>query len=629
MRAKELSQSRGVGQVKRKVALQRGAGPGAGRWSVVKSPAMNAPAERGPVAPSDWTRLGRGTVVPILLLVGLLVVLAHVHMDLATGYMAPRVVAEGRRVLVFFDEGGREPAFYWRASEDGGKTFGRRDRVHGVLGGAVLHGDRLVTLLADDGPRGARWFFSLYDKKTLERRWSGTFDDPELGLDHPRHLARLGGAVYALGTDRQGSLRAARLGESRAMLPTPARLPDAVVLKPGDRPAPPVFVTSAELPGPTPRLLVFWRVLADPTGSRLGPGEVRWTTLELDAEGAPRFGTIAKLPLDLVAAAAVTTPAGEVLLLGAPTETPEGPAVHVWRVLQTGLPELRERVTYAREGLTGSAGVTALAAAFAEGDAGAERLLMMAQIGGSIRYRLREGEVWSEWLDLARVPAEQRAVVYGWGASLLALAAALVLQGLAALRRRPRPPGPPRDLGELCARALAERAQEQAPAPAPVEAAAPAAEVEPELPEAAPLPERMLAFLVDLGFVVVTIFGLVQVFAPGLGERAASDPRGQLALVAMFVAAVVAYFAVFEALFARTPGKRLLDLEVQDLQGGRPTRWALLCRNLFRVELLLPPPYLTMMLALLMMVVSPHRQRPGDLLARTAVRRARPAGGAA
>ncbi|MCO5172077.1 MAG: RDD family protein [Planctomycetes bacterium] len=588
---------------------------------------MDAPADRGPAGPSDWARLGRGTIIPILLLVGLLVVLAHVHMDLATGYTAPRVVADGKRVLVFFDEGGREAAFYWRASEDAGRTFGRKERVHGVLGGAVLHGERLVALLADDGPRGARWFFSLYDKKTLERRWSGVFDDPELGLDHPRHLARLGDAVYAIGTDRQGALRAARLGESRAMLPTPARLADAALLKPGERPAPPAFFTSAELPGPTPRLLLFWRVLADPTGSRLGPGEVRWTTFEVRPDGTPAFGTVAKLATDLVAGAAVTTPAGEVLLLGAPTETPDKPAIHVWHMLQTGPPEERERIPYAREGLAGGAGVAALAAAFADGDEVGERLLVVAQIGGSIRYRAREGEVWSDWQDVARVPAEQRAVVYGWGASLLALSGLLVFQGLRALRRPRRPPGPPRDLGELCARALAERAQEQAPPPP-----APASTAEPpptEPPEAAPLPDRMLAFVVDVAVVVVVGSALVAAFAPGVRERAASDPRAQLALGAMFVAGVVAYFAFFEALFARTPGKRLLDLEVQDLQGGRPSRWALLFRNLFRVELLLPPPYLTMMLSLLIVLVSPHRQRPGDLLARTAVRRARPAGGAA
>lgn len=601
--------------------------------------AADPASDRGPRGPSDWARLGRGTVIPILLLVGLLVVLGRVHIDLATGYTAPRIVAEGKDVLVFFDEGGREPAFYFRRSDDASRAFGKRVRVPGVLGGAVLDGERIVALLGDEVEGKARWFYSLYDRRTLERSWSGVFDDPELGLSYPRHVARLGGSVYVFGTDDEGGLRAARLGEARAMLPTPARLAGAAVPRPGDpdaRVAPPALMASAELPGPRPRLLLFWRVLADPTGPRSGPGELRWTTFEVGDDGAPAFGTTAKLPFDLVAATAVTGPAGDVLLLGVENgpEDDQGPAIRLWRIGGAG-PELVERVPYEREGFAGKAGVAALAAA-TSGD----RLLVVAQIGGSIRYRARDNGTWSEWQDVARVPAEQRAVVYGWFASLLGLAAALIFQGARAYRsRRPRGPRPgaPRTLDELCARALEERARgatpaadaapaSPAPGPAPTATPAPAVEAEPaELPEAAPLPERLLAFLLDLGVVLVTcavVVGLV----PGVAERAAADPRAQLALGAMFVVALVTYFALFEALFARTPGKRLLDLEVQDLEGGRPTRAALLFRNLFRIELLLPPPYLAMLVSLVVMLVSPHRQRPGDLLARTAVRRVRVGG---
>jgi uncharacterized RDD family membrane protein YckC len=605
---------------------------------------MDAPSNARPA--NDWSRIGRGTVLPILLLVALLVVLGHVHIDLATGYTAPRVVAEDKEALIFFDEGGREPAFYYRRSADAGLTFGKRVRVPGVLGGAVLQGDRLVALLADDpDDDGARrWFYSLYDRKTLERRWSGTFDDPELGLTNPCHLARLGDQVYAFGTDAEGALRIARLGESGALVPVEARGPGAAIAVPGPDapspvPPPALFTSAVATQGGAPRLVLFWRVVA-PAGTSGASGELRWATFD-----GKTLAPWSKLPVDVIAASAVTAPTGEAMLLGVAPDDEEHPAILVWRLGGAGL-EPVEQVPYTREGFAGGSGIAALGAAVAR-----DRLLVVAQIGSSIRYRSKEGSAWSEWQDVARVPTEQKAVVYGWGASLLALSAALLLQGLAALRRRRRAPTArrARTLDELCAEALAERRGQPAAAPAlpaaqratgaplpeaeaarasaPADASAGADDDadDDEVPEAAPLPERALAFAVDVGIVIVLCAVLLGV-APGAAERAATDPKVRLALGALFVAVLVTYFAVLEALFARTPGKRLLDLEVQDLAGGRPTRAALLFRNLFRVELLLPPPYLAMMVSVLVMLASPHRQRPGDLVARTAVRRARPAG---
>ena len=49
----------------------------------------------------DWSRFGRSTAVPILLLVGLLAILGHLHIDLAHGYTAPRVVAGWSKELRF------------------------------------------------------------------------------------------------------------------------------------------------------------------------------------------------------------------------------------------------------------------------------------------------------------------------------------------------------------------------------------------------------------------------------------------------------------------------------------------------------------------------------------------------
>ena len=107
-------------------------------------------------------------------------------------------------------------------------------------------------------------------------------------------------------------------------------------------------------------------------------------------------------------------------------------------------------------------------------------------------------------------------------------------------------------------------------------------------------------------------------------ERAASSQRSGLALAAGFVVLLLGYFVLFEALFAATPGKRLLGLEVQDLSGGRPPVTALVYRNLFRIEVLIPPAYLTTAVSLLVMLTNEHKQRPGDMVAHTTVRRPAP-----
>ena len=94
-------------------------------------------------------------------------------------------------------------------------------------------------------------------------------------------------------------------------------------------------------------------------------------------------------------------------------------------------------------------------------------------------------------------------------------------------------------------------------------------------------------------------------------------------MLAWVTVLLLTYLIVFEALFARTPGKRVLGLEVQDVDGTRPELPAVIYRNLFRVELLVPPPYIVALLSLLVMLASRHHQRPGDLVACTTVRRKR------
>lgn len=571
------------------------------------------------MAAQDWSRFGRSTAVPILLLVGLLVILGHLHIDLAHGYTAPRVVADDQSALIFYDEGGRDASFSFRQSDDGGKTWSKRRRVHGALASAALTKERIVGLLAGAEDEPTKVFYSTYARKTLERLWSGDLQDPDLGLAHPRHVTTLGDAVLVFGTDKQGDLRVARLSDDgKAVVPLAVSLPRAAIVPdpPPDsagKVPPPVAWASTVDQG---KLLLFWRVVRDPAAPRSG-GEVRWTSFD----GAA-FGTIDKAREDLVAFAAVTVadgagrPPRPLLFAQRATEGDgDAPAITVLRLGAADL-EIVEQVDYEREGLTRSSGVAALSVAVTRG-----RTLLVAQIGGAIRVRGREATgAWGPWEDVARLPAEQRLVVYGWGASLLALSGALIVLGLRTLRARSlqRAAARPRDLAALCEQALEVRRSERAEAPPP----AAEAEEEEELPEAAPLTDRALAFVVDLG-VVTGVATCAAMLAPATLVDRLEDPRARLALAACFMAGVLLYFIVFEALFARTPGKRLLNLEVQTLEGGRPSLGALVFRNLFRIELLVPPPYLTLLVSVAVMLVSPQHQRPGDLVARTAVRRSR------
>ena len=126
----------------------------------------------------------------------------------------------------------------------------------------------------------------------------------------------------------------------------------------------------------------------------------------------------------------------------------------------------------------------------------------------------------------------------------------------------------------------------------------------------------MSSDLLDLGLLGGVALGL-SAWIPGLEARIQAAP---LAYAAFFTLGALAYFTACEVAFARTPGKAWVGLEVQDIAGGRAPWSAVLYRNLFRIELLLPPPNVLGALALLILVFSRHRQRPGDWVACTAVR---------
>jgi uncharacterized RDD family membrane protein YckC len=112
---------------------------------------------------------------------------------------------------------------------------------------------------------------------------------------------------------------------------------------------------------------------------------------------------------------------------------------------------------------------------------------------------------------------------------------------------------------------------------------------------------------------------LLPPFQAVLQQGEHGDPRLQLSLLVLLLVGLMAWLTLWEGAFRRTPGKWLLGLEVQDQDGGRPSATALLVRNLFRIELLLPPLWLAGLVTLTVMLLTPRHQRPGDLLARTVV----------
>lgn len=544
-------------------------------------------------ATPPWRRLGRGTVVPILLLLGLLFVLGQLHVDLAQGYTAPRVVADERGGYAFWDEGGSEPTFCLRHTEDG-QTWTRKRRVPGILAGVALGPEQVFALHAG-GEEPGSWFCRVSSRKELEPLWTRTFSEPELGLHHPRHMARVGEQVHVFGTDRGGALRAVRVAKGQQLLPVAAQLPAAAVAPLSsdvappapDKVPPPVAFASAEEDESS--TVLAWRVLVDPAQGRQGKGELRWARFDGSA-----FGPIGRAPEDLAAFALVKTtgfggPDARVLLLGVPPGDSE-PRVKVWALGPDGFEPRSEVLDYPREGF-GQAGLASISLAELRG-----RLIVLAQIGGAIRWRVRDEQGrWGPWEDFARLPAEQRAVVYGWFGSVLLLCGALVWHGGRMWRDRRR-------------RGLAARAG----------AAAPAVQAE---PVHASLLERGLAFGVDLLLLTGLASLLLGPLGPLLGaeELERSDARRQLSLAVLALAGGLGWLAAWEGLARRTPGKWLIGLEVADQDGGRPATWALVLRNLFRIELLLPPQWLAGLVTLTVMLVTPRHQRPGDLVARTVV----------
>lgn len=134
---------------------------------------------------------------------------------------------------------------------------------------------------------------------------------------------------------------------------------------------------------------------------------------------------------------------------------------------------------------------------------------------------------------------------------------------------------------------------------------------------------RALGHALDLFFcyAALAVLAVIVLIAAGLGDLSNGE-IGQgmkagmgLILLAMFVAQWV-WFVVWEAVYGRSPGKRIVGVRVVTTS-GRPIGWrAAALRNLLRAADVLPTGYVV---GVLSMALSPRFQRLGDLVAGTMV----------
>lgn len=118
-----------------------------------------------------------------------------------------------------------------------------------------------------------------------------------------------------------------------------------------------------------------------------------------------------------------------------------------------------------------------------------------------------------------------------------------------------------------------------------------------------------LILFFGLGFVVAALLGRTSTSPDGGIEFNLGGASALVLFASWFV-----YFVAFEATLGATPGKLLLGVRVRTADGGRIGWLGALIRNLLRfVDLCLG------LVTLLLMVLTPRRQRLGDFAAGTVV----------
>lgn len=127
---------------------------------------------------------------------------------------------------------------------------------------------------------------------------------------------------------------------------------------------------------------------------------------------------------------------------------------------------------------------------------------------------------------------------------------------------------------------------------------------------------RLFSAVIDHVIVFAILFIAIQVSKPLHGVGLGFFTEEFVSFYGVNWAAWVVYFAVLEAKSGRTPGKRLLGLEVRRDDGGEIAGRAAVVRNVLRVVDALPFLYF---LGGLLVVLQDSRKRLGDMAAGTVV----------
>ncbi len=102
----------------------------------------------------------------------------------------------------------------------------------------------------------------------------------------------------------------------------------------------------------------------------------------------------------------------------------------------------------------------------------------------------------------------------------------------------------------------------------------------------------------------------------------------ELMLFFMWLGSIIIYTTIAEMIFGQTVGKAIARIRVRNLTGGKAKSYQILIRNFARIIDFFPIPFGEMRIWYLIAVISssvtPRRQRIGDLLAKTVVRRYTP-----
>ncbi len=127
----------------------------------------------------------------------------------------------------------------------------------------------------------------------------------------------------------------------------------------------------------------------------------------------------------------------------------------------------------------------------------------------------------------------------------------------------------------------------------------------------ASLGRRIIAFLIDIIILAVATAVVGLVTALLAGETPAAFVSQTFLFVAMF-----AYFIYFEGKTGQTPGKRVVNITVQTVDGEPIDYKASALRNILRIVDALPTFYIVGIIAILL---TDRDQRVGDLAANTVV----------